>query len=194
MEEKKKRDPKKKAVNGGASKESHYVDNDKFCVAMSDYFHRFQEAKKNGEGRPQLCNYAGSCLVQICERLSTRPNFIHYPYREEMVSDAIENCLQYAHNFDPSKSSNPFSYFTQIAYYAFLRRIEKEKRQDEIKYHIIRSQDTGHFSDLLKESGMVSHDSDHALGEFLGVTPQAIDKFEENIAKKMDKQKKKGKP
>ena len=66
-------------------------------------------------------------VFKIANGLSYRPNFINYTYRQEMISDGIENCLQYIHNFDPEKSKNPFAYFTQIIYYAFIRRIQKEK-------------------------------------------------------------------
>ena len=58
-------------------------------------------------------------------------------FRDDMISDGIENCVQYIHNFDPAKSKNPFAYFTQIIHYAFLRRIQKEKKQLDIKTKII---------------------------------------------------------
>ena len=92
-----------------------------------------KEAEESDEKRPPITNYIGECFMNIAEHLSRKGNFVNYPYREEMVSDGIENCLMYAHNFDPEKSKNPFSYFTQIIYYAFLRRIEHEKKHLYIK-------------------------------------------------------------
>jgi DNA-directed RNA polymerase specialized sigma24 family protein len=72
--------------------------------------------------------------MKIAEKLSHKQNFLSYTFRDEMVADAIENCVMYVDNFDPGKSSNPFAYFTQIVYYAFLRRIQKEKKQLYCKY------------------------------------------------------------
>ena len=117
-----------------ARKKQHYVDNEKFLVVMRDYREEYLRAKDNDLESPIIPDYAGECFLKIAERLSHRPNFINYAFREEMVSDGIENCVMYASNFNPEKSSNPFAYFTQIIYYAFLRRIEKEKKQLYIKY------------------------------------------------------------
>ena len=117
-----------------ARKKQHYVDNEKFLVVMGDYREKYLQAKDNDEELPIIPDYAGECFLKIAERLSHRPNFINYAFREEMVSDGIENCVMYASNFNPEKSANPFAYFTQIIYYAFLRRIEKEKKQLYIKY------------------------------------------------------------
>ena len=85
------------------------------------------ESEAAGDEPPQITNYLGECILKIANHLSYRPNFIKYTYREEMISDGIENCLQYIDRFDPAKSSNPFAYFTQIIYYAFVRRITKER-------------------------------------------------------------------
>ena len=118
-----------------ARKKQHYVDNEKFLEVMTGYRNAYLESRENGEEqKPMIPDYAGECFLKIAERLSHRPNFINYAFREEMVSDGIENCVMYASNFNPEKSSNPFAYFTQITYYAFLRRIEKEKKQLYIKY------------------------------------------------------------
>ena len=118
-----------------ARKKQHYVDNEKFLVVMTEYRNAYLDGKENGEiQKPIIPDYAGECFLKIAERLSHRPNFINYAFREEMVSDGIENCVMYASNFNPEKSTNPFAYFTQIIYFAFLRRIEKEKKQLYIKY------------------------------------------------------------
>ena len=98
----------------------HYVDNKKFLVAMTEYRESRIKAEEEGQKRPQVTNYIGECYLKIANHLSYRPNFINYTYRDDMISDGIENCLQYMDNFDPEKSKNPFAYFTQIIYYAFI--------------------------------------------------------------------------
>ena len=118
---------------------AHYVDNKVFLQAMKDWKEQCEEAEQTGEEKPRVSNYIGECFLKIANGLSYRANFINYTYRSEMVSDGIENCLQYIHNFDPDKSKNPFAYFTQIIYYAFLRRIQKEKKQTHIKNKIIEN-------------------------------------------------------
>lgn len=112
----------------------NYVDNKRLYGEMIKYINAYREAKAAGVEPPKASNYIGECIWLIANRLSTNRNFIGYTYRDEMIGDAIENCLRYLHNFDPDKSTNPFAYFTQIMYYAFLRRIEKEKKQSYIKY------------------------------------------------------------
>ena len=114
--------------------DNHYVDNKRLYAEMIKYIRQYNEAKEEGREPPRASNYIGECIWMIANRLSTNRNFIGYTYREEMIGDAIENCLRYLHNFNPDKSTNPFAYFTQIMYYAFLRRIEKEKKQSYIKY------------------------------------------------------------
>jgi hypothetical protein len=110
-------------------KTKHYINNGDFLQALIQYKLR----KKKNPNEP-IPNYIGECWMKIAEGLSHKPNFISYTYRDEMISDGIENCLMYFDNFDPDKSNNPFAYFTQIIYYAFLRRIQKEKKQLYIKY------------------------------------------------------------
>ena len=115
----------------------HYVDNKKFLIAMTEYRNSRILAEEEGKKRPQVTNYIGECYLKIANHLSYRPNFINYTYRDDMISDGIENCLQYMDNFDPEKSKNPFAYFTQIIYYAFIRRIQKEKKQQQVKQKMI---------------------------------------------------------
>ena len=129
-------------------KQVHYVDNAKFLQAMKDWKDACKDAEEMGEEIPPVTNYIGECFLKIANGLSYRPNFINYTYRSEMVSDGIENCLQYIHNFDPEKSKNPFAYFTQIIYYAFLRRIQKEKKQTHIKNKMIEKQHYETFTTL----------------------------------------------
>ena len=115
-------------------KPKQYVNNGDFLQALIEYQEKSKEAKKNKTTPPPIPNYIGECFMKIAEGLSHKPNFINYTYRDEMISDGIENCLMYFSNFDPTKSKNPFAYFTQIIYYAFLRRIQKEKKQLYVKY------------------------------------------------------------
>ena len=109
-------------------KTEHYVDNKKFYSEMIRYKALCDEAEKQGQQRPRAPNYIGDCIMKIAYKLSNRPNFINYPHKEEMIGDGIENCIMYLTNFNPEKSNNPFAYFTQIVYFAYLRRIEKEKK------------------------------------------------------------------
>ena len=115
---------------------AHYVSNKELFEAMVKFKTECEEADNVGE-RPKVPEYIGKCILKIANGLSNRPNFINYPYKDEMISDGIENCLQYIYNFDPTKSKNPFAYFTQIIYYAFIRRIQKEKKQQHIKHKMI---------------------------------------------------------
>jgi hypothetical protein len=119
--------------------------------------------------------------LDIATHLSYRPNFINYPYREEMISDGIENCVMYASNFNPEKSKNPFSYFTQIIYYAFLRRIQKEKKQSYVKYKMTMEKDlTGEFSKWFKN--YFEGDKD-PYREMFNISENDIQKFEKGNKK-----------
>ena len=111
----------------------HYVNNKEFTQAVAEHNEAVKLAVSKGKTPPQMSNYIGECIYKIATRLSTRPNFINYTYRDEMICDAIENCIQYIGNFNVEKSNNAFAYITQICYYAFLRRIQKEKKQVFIK-------------------------------------------------------------
>ena len=118
-----------------------------------------EERAKHWEGKPKITNYLAECFLKIATHLSYKPNFVNYMFREDMISDGIENCVQYIHNFDPAKSSNPFAYFTQIIHYAFLRRIQKEKKQLEIKTKIIEK--TGYDQVMVVEDGANGTSSDY---------------------------------
>jgi len=115
---------------------AHYVDNEDFYDALCVWKDKIIEAEECGEPRPPVCDFIGECFLKMAEGLSHRACFINYDFREEMVGDAIENCILYAHNFK-KEGKNPFAYFTQMMYYAFLRRIQKEKKQLDIKTKII---------------------------------------------------------
>ena len=137
--------------NMDINRSEHYVNNKEFLAALVKYredveityIRKFGEPP-NKEGRasswdtkPVIPRYIGECFLKIANHLSFKPNFVNYMFKEDMISDGIENCVQYIHNFNPEKSKNPFAYFTQIIHYAFLRRIQREKRQLEIKNKII---------------------------------------------------------
>ena len=115
----------------------YYVNNKELLEAMTSYRERVIYAKEHDKPKPRVSNYVGDCFLKIATHLSYRPNFINYMFKEDMVSDGVENCVQYCNNFDPTKSKNPFAYFTQIVYFAFLRRIAKEKRQMDIRDKLI---------------------------------------------------------
>lgn len=118
------------------AKSEHYVDNKKLYAEMVTYLEAVKESEESDSKRPRVPEYIGECLLKISTRLSTKPNFINYTYRDEMIADGIENCIMYFRNFNPDKSKNPFAYFTQIIYYAFLRRITREKKQLYVKYKL----------------------------------------------------------
>jgi len=118
-------------------KTENYVNNKEFLEALLIFKKSVNEAKENNSARPKIPNYIGECFLKIATHLSYKPNFVNYPFREDMISDGIENCVQYIDNFDPEKSKNPFAYFTQIIWFAFLRRISKEKKQLDIKNKLL---------------------------------------------------------
>ena len=133
-----------------AKEKPHYVDNKKFLEAMIEYRDRCDKAKNRNRKKPDVTNYIGECFLKIANHLSYRPNFINYTFRDDMISDGIENCLQYMDNFNPDKSNNPFAYFTQIIYYAFIRRIQKEKKQIQIKSKLIANTCVENMMDQLQ--------------------------------------------
>jgi len=175
-----------------ARKKQHYVDNEKFLEVMSDYREKYLQAKDNDTELPIIPDYAGECFLKIAERLSHRPNFINYAFREEMVSDGIENSVMYASNFNPEKSTNPFAYFTQIIYYAFLRRIEKEKKQLYIKYKTMEE-----YSSLEDHVDMGEMGQSETQAVSSGASPLSVDKrasIQEFIFAFEEKKRKKKKP
>jgi len=115
----------------------HYVNNKEFLAALIKYREDVEIAQIQNKPKPVIPRYIGDCFLKIANHLSFKPNFVNYMFKDDMVSDGIENCVQYINNFNPEKSKNPFAYFTQIIHYAFLRRIQKEKKQLEIKTKII---------------------------------------------------------
>ena len=145
-------------------KKEHYVNNAEFLEGMKAYKKRCRDAKKAGKPKPPVDNYLGSCFLKIANHLSYRPNFINYTFRDDMISDGIENCLQYLDNFNPAKSKNPFAYFTQIIFYAFVRRIQKEKKQVTIKHKLIMD---NNLDDMVLQPGDQGGDYTNQFKEFL---------------------------
>lgn len=138
-------------------KTEHYVNNKELLEALIVYRTKVAAAKEAGLPKPRITNYLGECFLKIATHLSYKPNFVNYMFREDMISDGIENCVQYIHNFDPEKSKNPFAYFTQIIHYAFLRRIQKEKKQLDIKTKIIER--TGFDEVMVVDDSLLSGSS-----------------------------------
>jgi hypothetical protein len=142
-------------------KPQHYVNNKEFSHAVVEYVERVNEAEAAGDEIPVVPDYIATCFLKIAEGLSHKPNFIRYTYREEMVMDAVENCLKAIMNYNIDTATrtgtpNAFAYFTQISYYAFLRRLSKEKRQQDIRVKYIENAGIDEF---IEESGDVGVDS-----------------------------------
>jgi len=140
-------------------KKVHYVDNKKFFEEIVAYREKLHQARAAGLEDPRIPNYIGECIYKIATKLSTKPCFMNYSYREEMVSDGIENCILYFKDYDPSIGQNPFAYFTQVIYYAFLRRIGKEEKNRYAMYkHFQENIINQHDTNLLRDS-----DDNHLL-------------------------------
>jgi len=170
-----------------AKNKAHYVNNRDFSEAVYDYAVEAQAAKAKDKPAPPVTDYIARCFIKIAEGLSHRPNFVRYTYREEMVMDAVENCLRAIGNYNIKKTTrtgkpNAFSYFTQICYYAFIRRILKEKRQQDIKFRFIEkmgiedfvqmgmdnegAEETMTYIDTLKERIGAVRKKDDAIKDF----------------------------
>ena len=163
----------------------HYVDNAKFLEAMIEYKREYNKAKEDDTRLPQISEYLGSVFLKIAQRLSFRPNFINYAFKNDMISDGIENCLHYIHNFNPEKSNNPFAYFTQIIYYAFIRRIQKEKKQLYIKYKSMQNYEIApEYMDQEKSNNNFVSLSDYENSDFKIMVDDFVDTFEKSKKKK----------
>jgi len=163
-----------------AQKENiHYVNNSDFSTAVVEYVSSLEEAKQNNTELPTVPNYIAECFLKISEGLSHKANFIRYTYREEMVMDAVENCLKAIDNYNLEVATrtgkpNAFAYFTQIAWYAFLRRIQKEKKQQDIKMKYVSESGIEEF---LMSNG--DDDINQAAQQFVDVLKDRIDKVKE---------------
>lgn len=169
------------------AKKNHYVNNADLLKSIEAYQKACRKAKREGTTKPRIPDYIGKCLMLIAENLSHKPNFLAYSFRDEMISDAIENCVMYFDNFNPKKSKNPFAYFTQIIYFAFIRRIHKEKKQLYVKYK--STEQIGVLNEYeqfeLEEAG-----SNYKQFEMYDNISEFIHKFEEKKKEKKNKAKK----
>ena len=170
---------------------AHYVDNAKFLEEMIEYKRQYHISKSNDEELPIISEYLGSVFLKIAQRLSFRPNFINYAFKNDMISDGIENCLHYIHNFNPDKSSNPFAYFTQIIYYAFIRRIQKEKKQLYIKYKSMQNYEISpEYVEYMNYDEDFKTTTDFKNSDFRVVVDEFVHNFEETKKKKAEVKKK----
>jgi len=142
----------------------NYVNNVTLLQHMKVYLQQLKQAKQDNQPNPQIPEYVGSCILLIANRLANKPNFAGYSFREEMISDGIENCLMYLHNFNPDKSNNVFAYFTQIIKFAFIRRIQKEKKQHYIK---VKNLENLMFDDMVENNELKPVDINEITTTFL---------------------------
>ena len=162
------------------NKKRHYVDNEKFFEEIKKWKRRVVDAREVDETDPPSTEYMGECFLKICEHLAMRPNFINYTFRDDLVSDGIENCLLYAHNFNPEKSKNPFSYFTQIIHHAYVRRIVKERKLMHIKYLYVER------SGILQQLSIDGEDNKKISNQYVEYL-HTHEKYAENPHKKKNK-------
>ena len=165
-------------------KSSHYVDNKKFLQALIEYRQSVDEASAKGEEPPIVSKYIGECFIKIATHLSYKSNFINYTFKDDMISDGIENCLTAVAKFDPAKSSNPFAYYTQVIYFAFIRRIHKEKKQQATKYKLMENMDIDAIISQEQDGEFGSHFLDYLRRQMDTVD---IEKRVMNIPKKAKK-------
>ena len=157
----------------------HYVNNKEFSQAVVDYCTSVKQAKESNQELPIVTNYIAECFLKIAEGLSHKANFIRYTYREEMVMDAVENCLKAIENYNieaATRSGNPnaFAYFTQISWYAFLRRIAKEKKQQDVKLKYMSSSGIEEYIISNGDQG-----ADIVMQAFVDQLKERIDKVKE---------------
>jgi DNA-directed RNA polymerase specialized sigma24 family protein len=161
----------------------NYINNPEFLECIVEYKNKCKDAEESGDDQPPIPNYIGECIYKIATRLATKPNFSGYTYKDEMISDGLENAIQALGNFDPEKSSNPFAYFTQIIWYAFLRRIEKEKKQLYIKHKVVENS-VIHGTATSKDSPDVEGDA-----EYIDLNNDYMTDFVRTYEAKMDEKK-----
>jgi hypothetical protein len=168
--------------------DADYVDNKQLYDALVEYRKKCKEAENSGRKKPKLSDYLGECVLKIATRLSYRPNFANYPYREEMVSDAVLNCITYIDNFDPNKSTSPFGYLTQICWFSFVRIINKEKKEKYTQFKFAEQQNNKDFQNWFNE---VYAGVDIGRKDFFGLTDSDMERFDELLNPKPKTRKKK---
>lgn len=162
---------------------THYVNNAQMLEYIKDYREKLLLSRENSTETPRIPEYLGECILKIATGLSRKSNFINYSYKDDMILDGIENCIHCMHSFDPEKSSNPFSYFTQVIYFAFLRRIAKEKKQSYIKGKLIQDMAFDSFD-------LQGHDDDADFKNAYTAFIQANSNFDDSFIKNKEKKKK----
>jgi len=162
---------------------THYVNNAQMLESIKDYREKLLASRENSTETPRIPEYLGECIMKIATGLSRKSNFINYSYKDDMILDGIENCIHCMHSFDPEKSSNPFSYFTQVIYFAFLRRIAKEKKQSYIKGKLIQDMAFDSFD-------LQGHDDDADFKNAYTAFIQANSNFDDSFIKNKEKKKK----
>ena len=168
--------------------ENHYINNEKFLDELIEYKKAVRKAKREGTKPPGVSNYIGQCFLDIANNLAKKPNFANYIFKEEMISDGIENCIMYSANFDEKKSRNPFAFFTQIIYYAFLRRISKEKKQLYIKMKCMEKNDSsGKFrNQIFEDIKYIGEDvkSENPYAHFVSLSDNDLKNFAKSFDEK----------
>jgi len=177
--------PKKKKTK---PTDADYVDNTQLYDSLVEYRKKCKDADNSGRKKPKLPDYIGESILKIATRLSYRPNFANYHYREEMVSDAVLNCVTYIDNFDPKLSTSPFGYLTQICWFSFVRIINKEKKEKYVQYKFAELQNNKDFQNWFNETyaGM-----DIGRRDFFGLTDSDMERFDEMCKPKKIKRSKK---
>ena len=160
----------------------NYINNAEFLEAVKDYKKLCLEAEDSGDDAPRIPNYIGECIFKISTRLASRPNFSGYTYKDDMISDGLENAIQALGNFDPEKSSNPFAYFTQIIWYAFLRRIDKEKKQLYIKHKVVENS-------VIHGTAVEKTQCDSGDAAFIDLNNEYMNNFVQNFEDTMERKK-----
>ena len=160
----------------------NYINNNEFLEAIKSYKKLCLEAEDSGDDAPRIPNYIGECIFKISTRLASRPNFSGYTYKDDMISDGLENAIQALGNFDPEKSSNPFAYFSQIIWYAFLRRIDKEKKQLYIKHKVIENS-------VIHGTAVDKNDGDSGDAAFIDLNNEYMNNFVQNFEDTMERKK-----
>lgn len=170
-------------MNGGRARDKSkvYVDNTAFFNAMVEYLDKKEAAERAGTPPPKITNYIGECILNIATRLASLSNFNRYTYKDEMISDAIEKCIMYLHNFDPEKSKNPFAYFTQIVYYSFMNRISIEKKQSYGMYKMMLNK--VHFEGMYQFNEGPGSDSGEFLTQMINNSDLDVSSMEEFVDK-----------
>jgi hypothetical protein len=161
---------------------THYVDNAKMLQEIKLFKEARMKSEEEGTKAPRIPEYLGECMLKIANNLSLKSNFINYSYREDMVLDGIENCIKCINSFDPDKGSNPFAYFTQVIYFAFLRRIEREKKESYVKSKLINDSTISSFDTQF-------HDEDEEFRNAFASFIQANSNFDDSFIKNKEKKK-----